>query len=376
MSIRPLYCGTIVLLLAACGKGEDAAPVPDALPPSDMVVLDSAQAAAAGLSLAAVGRLPADTLALTGIITFNPSLVSHVGPRMQGRIRHVGVDVGSPVKAGDSLAVLDSPELGAMQTSWSKARVTRDVAARNFERAERLFQDGVVSQRRRLEAEAEVREREADLAAATQALVASGAEADTAATGLFVMRAPLRGAVVERHATVGEVVGPESDLFTVGDLSRLWLLLDLYEADLSRVNVGMSAHISAQAYPEKAFSGRVAYIGAEVDSVSRTVKVRLEIPNPSRLLKPGMFVRASLVLVDAEPRVGLPRDAIQSVGGKDVVFVPTGNGRFRLCTVQLGKQRAGGWVEILSGLQPGDTAVTGGSFALKAHLERASAGAE
>ncbi len=376
MIVRPLFSGTLALLLAACGKGQDAAPVSDVPPTPDMVVLDSAQAASAGLTVAVVGRLPADTLALTGIITFDPSLVSHVGPRMQGRIRRVGVDVGSPVAAGDSLAVLDSPELGAMQTSWSKARVTREVAARNFERADRLFRDGVVSQRRRLEAEAELREREADLAAATQALVASGAEADTAATGLFVMRAPLRGAVVERHATVGEVVGPESDLFTVGDLSQLWLLLDLYEADLSRVSVGMSARISAQAYPEKTFNGRVAYIGAEVDSVSRTVKVRLEIPNPSRLLKPGMFVRASLILADANPPLGLLRDAIQSVGGKDVVFVPAGNARFQLRTVQLGKQRAGGWVEILSGLQPGDTAVTGGSFSLKAHLERASSGEE
>jgi cobalt-zinc-cadmium efflux system membrane fusion protein len=371
MIARPLSRCAVVLLLAACGKGEK---VPEVPPPSDMVVLDSAQVASAGLSLAPVGRLPADTLALTGSITFDPSLVSHVGPRTQGRIRLVRVDVGSRVEAGDSLAVLDSPELGAMQTSWSKARVTREVAARNFERADRLFQDGVVSQRRRLEAEAELREREADLAAATQALAASGAEADTAATGLFVMRAPLRGEVVERHATVGEVVGPDSDLFTVGDLSRLWFLLDLYEADLSRVRVGMSARIGAQAYPEKIFNGRVAYIGAEVDSISRTVKVRLEIPNSSRLLKPGMFVRASLVLADAGAPLGLPRDAIQSVGGKDVVFVPTGKGRFQLRTVQLGKQRAGGWVEILSGLRPGDTAVTGGSFALKAHLERASFG--
>jgi len=321
-----------------------------------------------------VGVLPPDTLALTGTVTFDPSRVSHVGPRTQGRLRHVQVDVGSRVTAGDSLAVLDSPELGAMQTSWIKARVTREVAARNFERADRLYQSGVVSQRRRLEAEAELRERDADLAAATQALAASGAEADTAATGLFVLRSPLSGEVVEKHATVGEVVGPDSDLFTVGDLSELWLLLDLYEADLSRVREGISGRVTALAYADTAFSARVTYIGAEVDSVSRTVKVRLEIPNASRLLRPGMFVRVSLVLPDRATALGVPRSAIQSVGGKDAVFVPAGRGRYQVRLVELGKERAGAWVELRGGLQRGDTVVTSGSFALKAHLERASFG--
>lgn len=371
MHFRLYHRIAAVLLLASCGKGDQASVATDTLPPSDLVVLDSTQTAAAGLRLAAVGRLPADTLALTGTITFDPSRLSHVGPRTQGRIRRVLVDVGSRVQGGDSLAILDSPELGAMQTSWSKARVTREVAARNFERTERLFRDGVVSQRRRLEAEAELREREADLAAATQALAASGAEADTTATGLFVLRAPIRGIVVEKHATVGEVVGPESDLFTVGEPSQLWLVLDLYEADLSRVAIGMPARVVAQAYPERLFTGRIAYIGAEVDSVSRTVKVRVEIPNTSGVLKPGMFVRASLILADARAPLGLPRDAVQSVGGRDVVFVPAGAGRFRVRSVQLGRVRAGGWVEVLSGLQVGDTTVAAGSFSLKAHLERA-----
>ena len=366
-------CATALLLLA-CGKDKQPDPTADPALPTGVVALDSAQAASANLTLAPVGALPPDTLTLTGTVTFDPSRVSHVGPRTQGRLRHVRVDVGTRVRAGDSLAVLDSPELGAMQTSWSKARVTREVAARNFERADRLYQNGVVSQRRRLEAEAELREREADLASATQALAASGAEADTAATGLFVLRSPLTGEVMEKHATVGEVVGPDSDLFTVGDLSELWLLLDLYESDLSRVQVGISGRVSAQAYADTAFSARVTYIGAEVDSVSRTVKVRLEIPNRSRLLRPGMFVRVSLVLPDRSSVLGVPRIAIQSVGERDAVFVPAGSGRYQLRLVELGKERAGAWVELRSGLQQGDTVVTGGSFALKAHLERASFG--
>lgn len=364
------------IVLLGCGSNAKAPQDhrTDAAP--DVVELASAQVQAAGLVLSTVDRLPPDTLALTGTVTFDPSRFSHVGPRTQGRIRWVRADVGTHLRAGDTLAVLDSPELGAMQTAWLKARVAKDVAARNFERAERLLRDGIVSQRRHLEAEAELRQREADLAAATQALAASGAEADTAATGLFVLRSPLAGEVVEKHATVGEVVGSNADLFTVGDLGRLWLLLDLYEADLSRVPLGTPARIVAQAFPDRVFTGIVAYIGAQVDSVSRTVKARIEVPNPNHVLKPGMFVRAALTLPVGAGTIGVPRDAVQSVDGKDVVFVPAGPGRFRMKPVRLGKERAGGWVELLDGASPGDTVVIKGSFALKAHRERAGFGEE
>jgi len=373
MMTRRLYgCGSLLLLLLlACGREEPAASPPEAAISADLVELDSAQIRAAGLVLAPVGTLPPDTLSLTGTVTFNPSRVSHVGPRTPGRLRRVLVEIGTHVAPGDSLAVLDSPELGAMQTGWLKARVAKEVAARNFERTERLYQEGIVSERRHLEAEAELRGREADLAAAIQALAASGAETDTVATGLFVLRAPLAGEVVEKHATVGEVVGPEADLFTVGDLSQLWLQFDLFESDLSRVRLGQSARVVAQAYPDRVFQGAVAYIGAQVDSVSRSLKTRIEIPNPGHVLKPGMFVRAALLLEETRPVPGLPRDAVQTVAGKPVVFVRSGPGRFQARPVRLGNERAGGWVEITEGVQLGDTVVTRGSFALKAQLEGA-----
>lgn len=376
MNFRRPLAASLLLLIPACGKEPPAASRSDTAASADVVELDSAQTTAAGIVLAPVRALPPDTLFLTGTVTFDPARVSHVGPRTQGRLRRVLVDVGTHVRSGDSLVVLDSPELGAMQAVWLKARVAREVAARNFERAQRLFQDGIVSERRHLEAEAELRGREADLAAAAQALAASGAETDTAASGLFVLRSPLAGEVVEKHATVGEVVGPEAELFTVGDLSRLWLQLDLFESDLSRVRVGLPTRVVAQAYPSQIFSGMVTYIGAQVDSTSRSIKIRIDIPNPGHILKPGMFVRAGLVLDSGGSYPGLPRDAVQSVRGQHVVFVVAGKGRFRARTVTLGDERAGGWVEIKEGLRLGDTVVTKGSFALKAHLEGAGLGEE
>jgi len=369
----------VVLLIAgaavaSCGKTEPATNGQDDPPAADVVELDSAQHAAAGVSLAAVGPLPPDTIYLTGTITFDAARVSHVGSRIQGRIRRVFVDIGAHVSAGDTLVVLDSPELGAAQARWTQARVARELAARNFERTERLYRDGIVSQRRRLEVEAELRERETELTAALHALAALGAEPDTSGSPLFVIRSPLDGEVVEKHANVGEVVGPETSLFLVGELNRVWLLLDLYETDLPRVHAGLRARVVADAYPDRPFEARVGLISSVVDTVSRAVKVRVEIPNREHVLKPGMFARAGLILDSKPGAIGIPHAAVQSLEARDMVFVPAGVGRFQARPVRLGPPRAGAWVEVLEGLALGDTIVTSGAFALKAHMLRATFG--
>lgn len=367
---------SLMVATAGCGESDRAAEERKDPPSTDVVALDSAQQAAAGLQLGTVRSLPPDTIHLTGTITFDAARVSHVGPRIQGRIQRVQVDIGTRVSAGDTLVVLDSPELGAAQARWAQARVGRAVAARNFERTERLYRDGIVSERRRLEVEAGLREREAELAAALQALSALGADPDTTGSGLFVIRAPLDGEVVEKHATVGEVVGPESNLFVVGELSRVWLLLDLYETDLRRVRAGLRVGVVADAYPDHRFEARVGLISSVVDTVSRTVKVRVEIPSPEHLLKPGMFARADLTLDPKPGAVGVPHSAVQTLEGREVVFVPEGGNRFRALPLRLGSPGAGGWVEALEVLAAGDTIVVAGAFALKAQMLRATFGEE
>ncbi|MBI2407599.1 MAG: efflux RND transporter periplasmic adaptor subunit [Gemmatimonadetes bacterium] len=331
-------------------------------------MLDTAQMRSAAIAVQPVGALPADTISLTGTVGFDGARVSHVASRIQGRIRRVYADIGTHVSRGDTLAVLDSPELGAAQARWAQARVSRDVARRNFDRAERLYRDGIVSERRRLEAEATLREQDASLTAALQTLSALGASPDSGGSGLFVIRAPLDGEVVEKHATEGEVVGPEENLFIVGELNRVWLLLDLYETDLRRLRVGVPARVVADAYPQTPFFARVGLISSVIDTVSRTVKVRVEISNEQHLLKPGMFARAGLALAAPSGALGVPHAAVQSLGGRDVVFVPAGAGRYRATPVELGPPRAGGWLEVRSGLQVGDSVVVSGAFALKTHL--------
>ena len=369
---------TLVLAAAAitavgCGSAERAKEAKPSVA-SDIVEFDSAQMAAAGVAFATVQPLPADTIYLTGTVTFDAARVSHVASRIQGRIRRVYADIGTHVTRGDTLAVLDSPELGAAQARWAQARVSRDVARRNFDRAERLYRDGIVSERRRLETEAALREQDAALTAALQTLSALGATPDSSGSGLFVIRAPLDGEVVEKHATEGEVVGPEANLFIVGELDQVWLLLDLYETDLRRVTVGVPARVVADAYPQQPFYARVGLVSSVIDSMSRTVKVRAEIPNPAHLLKPGMFARAGLAIEAPRTSLGVSHAAVQTIGGRDVVFVSAGRGRFRVRPVRVGAPRAGGWLEVHEGLRLGDSVVVAGAFALKAKLLQATEG--
>jgi cobalt-zinc-cadmium efflux system membrane fusion protein len=370
--VLPIVLGVSVLGSVACGSDAEPADGPDGAVSADAIQLDSAQLATSDPEVVLVGALPPDTLQLTGWFTYEPTRVSHVGPRMAGRVRRVDVEVGVHVEAGDTLAVLDSPELGAAQATWFQAAVARDVARRNWERIERLFEDGIVSERRRLEGEAELRKSESSLAAAERALSSLGAEPDSLSSGVFVLRSPMAGEIVEKHATAGEVVGPENTLFTVADISVLWSILDAYESDLAQIKEGAHVNMGTDAYPGRHFSGQVTYVASILDTISRTVKVRVEIPNLDRALKPGMFARARLVTAEEEPPIGVPADAVQTVDGRMVVFVPEGGGRFRLRPVTIGKRRAGGWVEILDGLAPGDSVVAHGSFALKAELQKSS----
>ena len=368
--IIPTRCWTPVILAGAVGCGAPPDPVPPAAAEgrADVIYLSPEQQLSAGLEIVTVDTLPPDTVHLTGSVTFDAARVSHVGPRMQGRLLRVPVEIGSPVRTHDTLAVLDSPELGAAQARWFSASIERDVDRRNSLRTERLFRDGIVSERRRLEAEAEYRRAEGDLAAALQTLAALGAEPDSSASSRFVLFSPLSGIVADKHATVGEVVGSDDRLFTVADLTRLWILLDVYEADLPRVVPGAPVGITTEAYRGRRFTGRVGYVGAMVDTTSRTVKVRVEIPNRDLALKPGMFTQAALVLHDAAPLIGIPERSVQQLDGRSVVFVPADDGEFRIVSVVLGARRAGGWLEVKSGLAAGDTVVNAGSFAIKAEF--------
>jgi cobalt-zinc-cadmium efflux system membrane fusion protein len=377
LQIRLLLLGLALATVgcsdAADESGEGGEHDDEAEHVADVVALDSAGMAAAGIELVAVDTVAMSRLPVTGRITFDQNRVSHIGPRTEGRVTALHVDLGSRVRPGQVLATLESPEVGATRADLHEAEALVRIARENYERERRLEAQGIASRRELLEAEAELRRQEAALLRAAERLQALGAGNGTG--GQFAIAAPFAGDVVEKHATLGEVVNPSDQLFTVADLSRLWLELDIYERDLARIGRGQDVEVTTAAFPNRVFGGRIVYVGDIVDPSSRTVRARVELPNPDGALRPGMFATATITLSEGGAAVMVvPVAAIQEIEGRQVVFVPgDAPGEFRVQPVQVGASSEAG-VIILSGLEPGDSVVTNGAFLLRSELAEGEIG--
>jgi pyruvate/2-oxoglutarate dehydrogenase complex dihydrolipoamide acyltransferase (E2) component len=183
--------------------------------------------------------------------------------------------------------------------------------------------------------------------------------------------APIDGVITERAANVGLNVDQATPLFTVVDLSTVWIIADVYEKDFSQVRIGNDATVTTSAYPNLSQRGRISYIDPQVNPETRTAKVRVEVPNPRGELRLGMYAD---VVVTGAPGDSVPvvsRSAVQNVGDRMVVYLsnPKEPGKFTEREVRLG-ETAGEQVEVTAGLQPGDVVVTEGSFYIRAERER------
>lgn len=340
----------------------------------DVVLLDSAAVAVAKIQLTPVATVQTTGLPVTGTITYDANRVSHIGPRTDGRIVRLTADVGERVRDGQALAVLESPEVGQVRAEEHRAEALVKIARENYDRERRLEQQGISSRKELLDAEAELRRAEADLLSARETLRALGA--GNGEGGRFALTAPFAGAVVARDASLGEMASPADQLFTIANLDRLWIELDVYERDLARIARGQRVDVTTAAYPNRAFPGTIVYVGDILDPQKRTVRARVEIPNADRALRPGMFATARIqVASGGVAAVAVPQDAVQELEGKKVVFVPGDRpGEFRAQPIEVGEQTDGGRVIVLSGLQPNSRVVTSGAFALRSELAKGEIG--
>jgi len=313
--------------------------------------------------------------------------VAQVAARVPGRIASIEVDLGDRVKKGQVLGYLESPDLGRARADYLAATMKAQVAAENFRREKELFAKGITSEREMREAEGTYVTIEADRNAADARLHAlsltdqeiKALRADEHYSTRFPARAPLDGTVVDIPVTVGQEVGGTTPLFTVGDLSTLWALLEVSEAQLATVRQGQAVDLAVQAIPGQRFQGKVTYIGDIVDEKTRTTPVRVVLPNTEGNLKPGMFATAEISTGGTAPgatgteQVVVPREAVQQVAGEQVVFVPQGPHQFQAVDVRTGASSATE-IEILEGLEPGTAVVTQGAFILKSELSKESMG--
>ncbi|NNF25978.1 MAG: efflux RND transporter periplasmic adaptor subunit [Gemmatimonadetes bacterium] len=375
---------TLVVALGACsasdGGDEGADEAFERVAGVDRVLLGPEAVADLQLTLeTAQIRELVPSLEVPAEIIADPDRVAIIGSRVSGRIVDVMHNVGDVVAVGTPLAVLESVDVGSAVADYTAARARAEVAHSAAERASRLFEDRIVPERRVEESQADLRAAEAEEAAAATRLRTFGVPLplpEGAELGRVTLSSPISGTMVARSASTGQWVEPSDQLAEVIDVRRLWLLASVYERDIRHVEVGQPVLVDVRAYPGEVFPGTVQLVEATLDESSRSAGIRVELPNPDRRLKPGMFATARITGTHAhEARLllAIPIAAVQEVDGHTSVFVLDDEGGFTLQRVHLGEQ-AGDFVEVLNGLSEGDEVVVNGSFVLKGHLLRSTLG--
>jgi membrane fusion protein, heavy metal efflux system len=333
----------------------------------------------------------ADALEAPGVLTLNADRTAGVGAVVDGRLVFVGAKVGDTVRQGQVLARMHSHEVHDSRAEYRKAeealrrsRSHEAYARRVRDRQQKLF-DLKAASRSDLElaemelrsAEAAVKTAEAELNKQRVHLVeflevpieedrGEGHEHDSDDVPL---KSTLNGIIMERPHPVGSVVSMGQEIFRIADLSSLWMIANVNEADLPALRIGERVRLRVKAHPDRMFTGTLLRMGEALDPTTRTLRVRVLVPNPHGLLKPEMYATASFDRSSMRRTLTVPRSAVQDLAGQSSVFVAVASDRFEVRSVQTAPF-SDDKLEIISGLKAGDRVVTRGSFALKAQLLR------
>ncbi len=316
---------------------------------------------------------------LMGEIRLNEDRVAHVVPKMSGVVRDVGASLGDEVNVEQILASIESAELAESKADYLEKLRQFEIAGKAYKRKKYLHKEKIASEASWLEKEADYLNAETALKTARSMLVVSGLtkeeiknlpEATDLQFGRYELRAPMSGTIIEKHITVGEKLSDDSEVFTISDLSLLWVDLKIPARDIYRVKQGSNVVIESS-NGIKAI-GTISLIGPVVDEVTRTALARLMLENEDRRWKPGTFVTGFVRISAEDLSVVVSAEAVQNMEGKDVIFVQEGDA-FKPVPVVVGR-RDRTKAEIISGLKPGTFHVTQGAFELKAMMITSSLG--
>lgn len=356
---------------------DSRAPAPDVAVP---IAANLRERAGIQVTPASSGGAAVHPLRLPGVVEANGYRQVAVTVLVAGRVTRVLGELGDRVRKGQLMAEVYSPEIAEAQARYIAARAELDAHERELQRTEKLMAIGAASRQEleRIHAEHAAqtaavqssRSRLELLGVKTSQLDGKAPEATLPATASVA--APIDGVITERFANPGLNVDPAARLFTIVDLSSVWVVADLFEKDFSRVRVGSAASITTTAFPGRVLQGRISYIDPQVTAETRTARLRVEVPNPRNELRLGMFADVEIAgVTSAGAAVTVPRSAIQNVGDRQVVYVtdPKNPDTFIEREVRLAAS-PGDPVEVRSGLSAGDAVVTRGSFFVRAELER------
>ena len=374
----------VTLVVAACGRQttpESAAPaVPgrtESATPHDAGILrlDAAAVRDLRLTTSPVERRTASgEVDVLGELGVDRERYAEVAPPIDAQVVRLLVSANAIVAAGASLAELRSPELGRARADVITAEARLQLATQTADRKRTLAAERIAPARELQEAESQLQEARATHRAAIASVRALGVSEtdDSDDTARFVVRAPIAGTVLERAAVTGQLAQASQAMYRIADLRQLWLTVHAFERDAVQIARRAPVRITLAALPGREFQGQIAAIATRVDPASRTVDVRIDLPNPDGLLRPGMSATAHVPIQSGNRELlAVPAAAVQRVGENWVVFVPRGNDTFEVRRIGRGRD-LGSEIEIASGLGADDTVVVDGAFLLKAEAEKAS----
>jgi membrane fusion protein, heavy metal efflux system len=356
----------LAVLLAGCGSGKSsdqsaASPQNPASPDTEIVASDSR-----GIQIltARATAIP-EYLDLPAHIEPDPTRVVHVFAPAGGRIVEMKVRPWDRVEKGQTLAELESSDLARAVADYHKALADHQVKQKALDRSKDLLDHNAISEKDFEQAQGDAQQAQAEVEAAREQVQVFGMDPDHASNQLLV-NAPRAGLILDIGAAPGEfsqALSAPAPLATVADITTIWAVGDIFEQDLAAAKSGQDAQVTLNAYPGQHWSGRVAVVSGEVDPATRTLHVRVVLPNGGTLIKPGMF-GAIRILRSSAPGILLPAAAVIREGNEAYVFVGDGNGRFQRRGVHIGRT-VDGSIEILSGVNAGESIVSEGSLLLR-----------
>ena len=330
---------------------------------------------AAGIEVAPVQSLSiGKSISCNGNATFNQNAYVKVPPKASGTLRKINVDVGSNVRAGDVLAVVNSQAVGDLKASLVNALVHQEHLRWQIEKYKAAV-DGVPA-KNLFEAQHFLEEQLTDTARINERLTGYGFSeeqikriAETKEISIQLpVTAPRGGVVVSRHAVEGEPVDTTTTLFAIADLETMWITLNAYESYLPSIFLGQGVTFKPDGLPGQGFKGTITWISPEVDLQTRTIQLRAEVANRDGALRANMFGTGEIMIDQPQQRLVVPQTAVQSHHGNHVVFVQKPDNLFEVRQIEVGVKNDPFW-EVTAGLRSGEKVATTGSFLLKSNLE-------
>jgi membrane fusion protein, heavy metal efflux system len=331
---------------------------------------EQAKSNGVGVAVAGPARIQS-TLQLTGEVGLNQDRTVQVVPRLTGRVETVKVGVGERVRKGQLMAVVSSQLLADQRGELMAASKRLTMARSTFDREKKLWEEKISAKQDYLQAQQALQEAEIAVQLAREKLGSLGALASTPGKLTnFEIRAPIDGMVTTKKISVGEVLKDDVNIFTVADLSTVWVELNIYAKDLNTVKVGQKATVKATGF-EASAQGAVSYVGALIGNQTRTAAARIVLSNAKGIWHPGLPVNVELVAAEVEVPVAISVDAVQTFRDAPAVFGRYGDS-FEARPVQLGRSD-GKMVEVTKGLNAGEKYASDNSYLIKADIGKSSA---